>query len=522
MDRSDNAKQISRADRQLSMHPRLRLRGGRSGSCFHFAPVGNGGGGQAKIELMYNTVTVSSSVRDASSGPTPLHPKVQEIDFVSKQKKKKKSTEAQLQPFAAAQIRVLVLPEWLERAPSHKTCSAGMHAFEVDARSMLDDRIQLAHPLQIRLSGCKGLVRISSRIDAMCRRHHQLHARWDLRPAAASVAAASVVVATSVCRPVPRPTQAQLQSAASHSIGAAALRCLPRLDEIVLPLRAPQQPRREPAPPPFLLTPSLFHPSLPFVSKTNLLLPIMSKVTASGIIAGNISTQRVKLNNGVEIPQVALGVYKAPNDGSTENACKWAFDAGYRHIDSECLTDLSQRALYTLCIIAARYMNEESVGRALAEWTQANNVPRSQIFITSKLWDADHDKAAAAIEDSLKKLQVEYMDMYLMHSPGTMGPEKRLEAWKALEEAVDAGKIKTIGVSNFDVEELDHLLANCRIKPAVNQIESHPFFAHEELREACIERGIHIQAYSPMAQGQALDRPEIKAIATKHGKTPAQ
>lgn len=171
---------------------------------------------------------------------------------------------------------------------------------------------------------------------------------------------------------------------------------------------------------------------------------------------------------------------------------------------------------------AARYMNEESVGRALAEWTKENNVPRSEIFITSKLWDADHDKAAAAIEDSLKKLNVDYMDMYLMHSPGTMGAEKRLEAWKALEEAVDAGKIKTIGVSNFDVEELDHLLANCRIKPAVNQIESHPFFAHEELREACISRGIHIQAYSPMAQGQALDRPEIKTIASKHGKTPAQ
>ena len=167
-------------------------------------------------------------------------------------------------------------------------------------------------------------------------------------------------------------------------------------------------------------------------------------------------------------------------------------------------------------------MNEESVGRAVAEWTKENNVPRSEIFITSKLWDADHDKAAAAVDESLKKLGLEYMDMYLMHSPGTMGAEKRLEAWKALEEAVDAGKIKTIGVSNFDVEELDHLLANCRIKPAVNQIESHPFFAHEELREACIERGINIQAYSPMAQGQALDRPEIKAIATKHGKTPAQ
>ncbi|PWN49798.1 hypothetical protein IE53DRAFT_345279 [Violaceomyces palustris] len=231
----------------------------------------------------------------------------------------------------------------------------------------------------------------------------------------------------------------------------------------------------------------------------------MSKVAASGIQVGNVSTQVVKLNNGQTIPQIALGVYKAPNDGSTENACKWAFDAGYRHIDS-----------------AARYMNEEAVGRAVKEWTAATGVPREEIFITSKLWDADHDKAAAAIDDSLKKLQLDYMDLYLIHSPGTMGPEVRLEAWKALEEAVDAGKIKSIGVSNFDVEELDHLLANCRIKPVVNQIESHPFFAHEELREATIARGIHIQAYSPMAQGVALDRPEIKAIATKHGKTPAQ
>ncbi|GAK68135.1 2,5-diketo-D-gluconic acid reductase A [Moesziomyces antarcticus] len=356
--------------------------------------------------------------------------------------------------------------------------------------------------------GARGLVRISSRIDAMRMRHHQLHARWDLRPAAAAaVAAAAVVVATSVPSHAGRRAQIAAHAHLPHlapNLEPDSRRSLPCTVPVpVLPARCSTS---SPAPPPFLLThPSLFLPSLPFVSNTNLLLPIMSKVTASGIIAGNISTQRVKLNNGVEIPQVALGVYKAPNDGSTENACKWAFDAGYRHIDS-----------------AARYMNEESVGRALAEWTQANNVPRSEIFITSKLWDADHDKAAAAVEDSLKKLQVEYMDMYLMHSPGTMGPEKRLEAWKALEEAVDAGKIKTIGVSNFDVEDLDHLLANCRIKPAVNQIESHPFFAHEELREACIERGIHIQAYSPMAQGQALDRPEIKAIATKHGKTPAQ
>lgn len=167
-------------------------------------------------------------------------------------------------------------------------------------------------------------------------------------------------------------------------------------------------------------------------------------------------------------------------------------------------------------------MNEEAVGRAIKEFCEKSGVPREEIFVTSKLWDADHDKAEQAINDSLQKLQLSYIDLYLIHSPGNMGEEKRLEAWKAMEEAVDAGKIKSIGVSNFDVEELDHLLANCRIKPAVNQIESHPFFAHEELREATIARGIHVEAYSPMAQGAALERPEIKAIATKHGKSAAQ
>ena len=212
----------------------------------------------------------------------------------------------------------------------------------------------------------------------------------------------------------------------------------------------------------------------------------------------------MKLNSGYEIPQVALGVYKAPNDGTTEQAVKWAFDAGYRHIDS-----------------AARYNNEEAVGRALKEWTQEHNVPRSEIFITSKLWDADHSNAAQAIDDSLRKLQLDYIDMYLIHSPEP-GEESFLQAWKGLEAAVDAGKIRTIGVSNFDVEHLDALLRNCRIKPAVNQIESHPFFAHEVLRSQTIERGIQIEAYSPMAQGAALEREEIKAIASKHNKTPAQ
>ena len=212
----------------------------------------------------------------------------------------------------------------------------------------------------------------------------------------------------------------------------------------------------------------------------------------------------MKLSSGYEIPQVALGVYKAPNDGTTEQAVKWAFDCGYRHIDS-----------------AARYRNEEAVGRALKEWTAANNVPREEIFITTKLWDDDHKNAQEAIEESLRKLQLSYIDLYLIHSPEP-GEQSFIEAWKQMEAAVDAGKIRSIGVSNFDVDHLDALLKVARIKPVVNQIESHPFFAHEKLREETLKRGIHIEAYSPMAQGAALDREEIKAIATKHGKTPAQ
>lgn len=134
--------------------------------------------------------------------------------------------------------------------------------------------------------------------------------------------------------------------------------------------------------------------------------------------------------------QVALGVYKAPNDNTTEQAVEWALDAGYRHIDG-----------------AARYANEEAVGKALKNWCAKSGVPREQIFVTSKLWDADHERAEDAIADSLKKLQLEYMDMYLIHSPGNMGEEARIKAWKGLEDAVDKGLIKNIGVSNVSAAD---------------------------------------------------------------------
>ena len=230
----------------------------------------------------------------------------------------------------------------------------------------------------------------------------------------------------------------------------------------------------------------------------------MSQMQGNEIIKGNISTQKVKLSSGYEVPQVALGVYKAPNDGTTEQAVKWAFDAGYRHIDS-----------------AARYRNEEAVGRAVREWTKEHNVPREEIFITTKLWDDDQKSTTAAIDESLRNLDLGYIDLYLIHSPEP-GEMSFVNAWREMEAAVEAGKLHSIGVSNFDVEHLDALLKVARIKPVVNQIESHPFFAHEVLRKETIARGLRIEAYSPMAQGAALERPEIKAIATKHEKTPAQ
>jgi 2,5-diketo-D-gluconate reductase A len=215
---------------------------------------------------------------------------------------------------------------------------------------------------------------------------------------------------------------------------------------------------------------------------------------------------RLHLNDGNTIPQVALGVYKAPNGKETEDSVTAALDAGYRHIDS-----------------AARYANEEAVGRAVRSWLDRTGTDRSQVFVTSKLWDEDHgyDSAKGALQSSLDKFGLDYLDLYLIHSPAKC-EKKRLESWQALSEAKDAGKIRSIGVSNFGRSHIKHMLDNSDVKPVVNQIEVHPFLPRDDLVNMCQENDILIESYSPLARGNKLEDERVQAIATKHGKTSAQ
>ncbi|KAF7544500.1 hypothetical protein G7046_g9776 [Stylonectria norvegica] len=218
------------------------------------------------------------------------------------------------------------------------------------------------------------------------------------------------------------------------------------------------------------------------------------------------SVSSVQLNDGNTIPQMALGVYKAPNGQETEDAVTAALDAGYRHIDS-----------------AARYANEEACGRAIRRWLKQTGTSREEVFICSKLWDADHGYEATfnALCDSLDKFGLDYLDLYLIHSPAD-DEEKRLDSWRALETAQKLGKVKSIGVSNFGAGHIESLLENARVIPAVNQVEVHPFCQRKELVDLCNKHGIKIEAYSPLARGNKLQDPTIGAIAAKYDRTPAQ
>lgn len=206
------------------------------------------------------------------------------------------------------------------------------------------------------------------------------------------------------------------------------------------------------------------------------------------------------LANGVKMPWLGLGVYKVEDGQEVVDSVKYAIKAGYKSIDT-----------------AKIYENEEGVGQAIKE----SGVSREELFVTSKVWNADqgYDTTLQAFETSLNKLGLEYLDLYLIHWP-VEGKYK--DTWKALEKLYKDGKIRAIGVSNFQVHHLEDLIADAEVKPMVNQIEFHPLLTQTEVREYCKQQGIQVEAWSPLAQGELLDNEVLTQIAEKHGKSTAQ
>jgi len=208
----------------------------------------------------------------------------------------------------------------------------------------------------------------------------------------------------------------------------------------------------------------------------------------------------ILLHNDVAIPQLGFGVFKVQGGDDVEAAVTAAFDAGYRHIDT-----------------AMIYRNEDGVGRAIA----ASDIPRSDIFVTTKLWNSDqgYDSALTAVDVSLTKLGLDYVDLYLVHWPK---PEHTRDTWRAMEEIKASGKARAIGVSNFLPEHLDQLREHAVVDPAINQIEFHPHLQSPTLVNYCDENGIVVQAWSPLKAGQILDDAQLTTIADSHGVTVAQ
>lgn len=205
----------------------------------------------------------------------------------------------------------------------------------------------------------------------------------------------------------------------------------------------------------------------------------------------------VTLNNGTEMPLFGLGVFQSKDGNEVINAVKWALEAGYRLIDT-----------------AAIYGNEVGVGEAIRQ----SGVPRDQIFVTTKVWNSAQreDKVLQAFDESLDKLGLDYVDLYLVHWP-VAGKYK--ETWRHLEALVKTDRVRAVGVSNFMTNHLDDLMKDAEVVPAVNQIEYHPRLQQPDLIAACRNYGILPQAWSPIMKGQVLDISELTAIGQKYGKT---
>jgi len=213
-------------------------------------------------------------------------------------------------------------------------------------------------------------------------------------------------------------------------------------------------------------------------------------------------TPTVLLNNKVEMPQLGFGVFLVPPDEVVEPV-RSALDAGYRLIDT-----------------ATLYGNEEGVGRAIRE----SGVPRDELFITTKVWNTDqgYDSTLRAFDHSQSLLGIDVVDLYLIHWPAPKR-DRYVETWKALERLYDDGRVRAIGVSNFTVAHLSRLLDETDVVPAVNQIELHPGFPQNELRDFQDEHDIVTESWSPLGRGHGLlDQPSVAAIAARHGRTPAQ
>ena len=210
-----------------------------------------------------------------------------------------------------------------------------------------------------------------------------------------------------------------------------------------------------------------------------------------------------KLRNGVEIPEIAFGTWKITDPEVCRKSVKFALETGYRHIDT-----------------AMIYKNEEFVGEGISEFLDENkNIKREDLFITTKVWNSDqgYDSTLAAFELSLKKLSLDYVDLYLVHWPNTPNMKTTIDTWKALEEK----KVRAIGVCNFEIHHFEELLPEAEIIPMIDQIELHPLNQQLKSRAYCKDKGIIVESWSPLMQGN-LENDVIEKIGKAHGKTIAQ